>query len=210
MVSDAPTAYALALRFDLAPGHLRQAMGDRLAFLVRAAGHHMGTGFVGTPLILDALTDAGHLEVAGRLLQQTGNPSWLYAVTMGATTIWERWNSMLDDGTINPGEMTSFNHYAFGAVADWMHRTLAGLAPAAPGYKRMTIAPAPVDGIEWVRTSHRTPYGEAKVAWSRRGETFELDIIVPANTTADVRMPDGAHHEVGSGTHRLTADRTSR
>jgi alpha-L-rhamnosidase len=205
IVSDAPTAYALALRFDLVPEHLRQVMGDRLAFLVRAAGYHMSTGFVGTPLILDALTDTGHLAVAGRLLQQTENPSWLYAVTMGATTIWERWDSMLEDGSINPGEMTSFNHYAFGAVADWMHRSLAGLAPAAPGYKRMTIAPTPVLGVDWVRTSHRTPYGDAKVEWARREATFELDITVPPNTTADVHLPDGVHHKVGSGTYRFAA-----
>jgi alpha-L-rhamnosidase len=205
MLSDAPTAYALALRFGLVPEHLRQGMGDRLAFLVRAAGYHVGTGFVGTPLILDALADTGHVAVAGRLLQQSENPSWLYAVTMGATTIWERWDSMLEDGTINPGEMTSFNHYAFGAVADWMHRSLGGLAPAAPGYKRMIIAPNPVDGVDWVRTSHLTPYGEAKAGWTRHDGSFDLDVTIPANVTADVHMPDGVRHQVGSGTYRFTA-----
>lgn len=205
MLSDAPTAYALALRFDLAPEHLRQAMADRLAYLVRAAGYHMSTGFVGTPLILDALADGGHLRAAGRLLRQTENPSWLYAVTMGATTVWERWDSMLEDGTINPGEMTSFNHYAFGAVADWIHRSLAGLAPSAPGYKRMSIAPTPVDGVDWARTSHHTPYGEAKVGWTRRGDSIGVEATVPPNTTAEVCLPDGVRHEVGSGTHRFTA-----
>ncbi|WP_329609203.1 alpha-L-rhamnosidase-related protein [Arthrobacter sp. ATA002] len=97
------------------------------------ADFHVGTGFVGTPIIADALTDTGHADVAGKLLLQTGVPSWLYAVTMGATTVWERWDSMLPDRTINPGQMTSFNHYAFGAVADWMYRRLAGLAPDSPG-----------------------------------------------------------------------------
>ena len=205
LLSDAPTAYALALQFELAPVDLRQAMGDRLAGLVRASGYRMSTGFVGTPLIQDALVATGHLATAGRLLQQTQNPSWLYAVTMGATTIWERWDSMLEDGSINPGSMTSFNHYAFGAVADWMHRSLGGIAPAEPGYKRMTIAPHPIEGVEWVTTSHLTPYGRAEVHWTARDGSFALDVTVPANTSAEIQLPDGARHEVGSGTHRFTA-----
>src|SRR5699024_8398672 len=107
----------------------------------------------------DALTSTGHAEVAGRLLRQTTVPSWLYAVTMGATTVWERWDSMLPDGTINPGQMTSFNHYAFGAVADWLYRSLAGLAPEGPGYRRIRIAPVPVSGIDHAAARHETPYG---------------------------------------------------
>ena len=205
LLSDAPTAYALALQFDLAPEPLRQAMGERLAGLVRASGYRMSTGFVGTPLILDALVGTGHLATAGRLLRQTQNPSWLYAVTMGATTIWERWDSMLENGAINPGSMTSFNHYAFGAVADWMHRSLGGIAPAEPGYRRLTIAPRPVDGVEWVTTSHLTPYGRAEVHWTARDGSFALDVTVPPNTSAEVQLPDGVRHQVGSGTHRFTA-----
>ena len=103
---------------------------------MRTAGFRISTGFVGTPLMTDALTDAGHLDLAYRLLLQTGCPSWLYAVTMGATTVWERWDSMLPDGSINPGEMTSFNHYALGAVADWLHRTVAGPGPGGAGLPR--------------------------------------------------------------------------
>src|SRR5690606_22868655 len=118
---------------------MRQRLGDRLADLVREDGYRIGTGFVGTPIVCDALTATGHLDAATRLLTQTENPSWLYPVTMGATTIWERWDSMLPDGTINPGQMTSFNHYALGAVADWMHRVVAGLAPLEPGYRSMRI-----------------------------------------------------------------------
>jgi len=206
LLSDAPTAYALALQFDLAPPQLRQAMGDRLALLVRSAGYRMSTGFVGTPLIQDALVATGHLVTAGRLLRQTENPSWLYAVTMGATTIWERWDSMLEDGSINPGWMTSFNHYAFGAVADWMHRSLGGIAPAAPGYHRSTIAPRPIDGVEWATASHTTPYGRVSVHWSLHHGSFELDVTVPPNTSADVRLPDGIRHEVRAGRHRFTAE----
>ena len=115
----------------------------RLAELVAESGYRIATGFAGTPFVTDALTATGHLDDAYRLLLQRECPSWLYPVTMGATTIWERWDSMLPDGTINPGEMTSFNHYALGAVADWMHRTIGGIAPLEPGYSKVLIAPQP-------------------------------------------------------------------
>ena len=134
--SDAQTVYALAIEWDLLPeAHQREEAGRRLADLVRTAGFRIATGFVGTPLVCDALTNTGHVDVAYRLLLQTQCPSWLYPVTMGATTIWERWDSLRPDGSVNPGGMTSFNHYALGAVADWLHRRVAGLAPAAPGYR---------------------------------------------------------------------------
>ena len=113
-------------------GHQREEAGRRLADLVRTAGFRIATGFVGTPLVCDALTSTGHVDVAYRLLLQTQCPSWLYPVTMEATTIWERWDSLRPDGSVNPSGMTSFNHYALGAVADWLHRRVAGLAPAAP------------------------------------------------------------------------------
>jgi alpha-L-rhamnosidase len=214
MVSDAPTAYALALCFDIATDPaLRRALADRLAHLVRASAFHMGTGFVGTPLILDALVVGGHPHVAERLLLQTESPSWLYAVTMGATTIWERWDSMLEDGSINPGRMTSFNHYAFGAVADWLHRELGGLAPLAPGYARLRVRPLVLDAFDFARASHETPYGLASVSWRRDADDVVVAATVPANTTAEVGLPDGrAPFSVGSGTHewRLAAPRERR
>src|SRR3712207_1348948 len=108
---------------------------------------------------------------------------------MGATTIWERWDSMLEDGSINPGEMTSFNHYAFGAVADWLHRSVGGLAPAAPGYKEIEVRPVLLAEIDSASTSHETPYGLASVEWRREGTAFSLDVVVPANTTAAVWLP---------------------
>jgi alpha-L-rhamnosidase len=211
MMSDAPTAYALALTFDLVeePG-TRQALADRLAALVREGGYHIGTGFVGTPLVADALTDGGHLAAAERLLLQTECPSWLYPVTMGATTVWERWDSMLPDGSVNPGEMTSFNHYALGAVADWLHRTVAGLAPAAPGYRRLRIAPRPLTNLEHASARHETPYGTAAVEWRREGDAVRITAVVPPNATADVDLPGmpapgtTVPATVGSGTHEWT------
>jgi alpha-L-rhamnosidase len=208
IVSDAQTAYGMAIMFGLTENaEEEQRMGDRLATLVRGAGFRIGTGFVGTPLVADALTRTGHLDVAGRLLTQTENPSWLYPVTMGATTVWERWDSMLEDGSINPGEMTSFNHYALGAIADWMHRSLAGLAPAAPGYRVIRIEPRPLPEFDHASTAHETPYGRASVGWKREGGRLVVDAVVPANTTAEVALPGWDEVlVVGSGEHHWEVD----
>ena len=205
LVDHAQTAYALALEFDLLDHDQRAGAGSDLAAQVEADGFRIGTGFLGTPFVCDALTDAGEVEAAYSLLLQRECPSWLYAVTLGATTVWERWNSMLPDGSINPGEMTSFNHYAFGSVADWLHRTVAGLAPGEPGYRRLIVAPRPGGAITWATASHRTPYGEASVAWRLDGSVFALDLVVPPGTSADVRLPDGQRLDaVGSGSHTFT------
>ncbi len=203
MVGDTETAYALALEFDLLPSaQQRQHAGDLLAGLVQESGYHIRTGFVGTPLICDALCHSGHSAAAYRLVMQQECPSWLYPVTMGATTIWERWDSMLPDGSINPGEMTSFNHYALGAVADWMQRTIGGLAPAAPGYRRLEICPQPEAGLTHARARHITPYGLAESAWAFADGQLTLTVTVPPNTSARVTLPGSEADpiEVGSGT----------
>src|SRR5690606_30413886 len=129
ILSDCATVYALAIAFDLLEPALREKSAARLAELVRAAGYRVSTGFAGTPFVTWALSETGHIEDAYRLLLEEENPSWLYPVSMGATTIWERWDSMLPDGSINPGEMTSFNHYALGAVADWIYQVVLGIRP---------------------------------------------------------------------------------
>ncbi len=205
LVSDAATAYALALEFGLLrePEQRRRA-GARLAVLIHDSGYHISTGFVGTPLVCDALCSVGAYDTAFRLLTERTCPSWLYPVTMGATTIWERWDSLLPDGSINPGEMTSFNHYALGAVADWLHRTLGGLAPAAPGYSRLDVRPRPGGGITHARVRHHTPYGIAECGWAVAAELIDVEVVVPPNTTAQVTLPQRADVtiEVASGTHR--------
>jgi alpha-L-rhamnosidase len=200
------TAYAVALRFGLLEPAERPAAAARLAETVEADGYRIATGFVGTPLVCDALSDEGHATDAYRLLLQTECPSWLYPVTMGATTIWERWDSMLPDGSINEGDMTSFNHYALGAVADWMHRSVAGLAPAEPGYRKLTIRPRPGGELAWAAARHETPYGEAAVRWELAGQEFSLTVTVPAGCTAAVYLPDGGNTgvEIGSGTHSFS------
>ena len=188
--SDAQTAYALAIVFGLLDQESARLAGKRLAELVTESGYRIQTGFAGTPYVMDALSTTGHLEEAYRLLLQRECPSWLYPVTMGATTIWERWDSMLPDGTINPGQMTSFNHYALGAVADWMHRSIGGIAPLEPGYSKVLIAPRPGGDIGWARTCLETSHGKISVSWSCDGDgPVELEVVVPEGVTALVRLP---------------------
>ncbi|MFB7286705.1 family 78 glycoside hydrolase catalytic domain [Actinacidiphila glaucinigra] len=202
MTSDSATAYCVALAFGLLedPG-LRQFAGDRLAELVLQDDARIATGFVGTPLICDALTDTGHLDVAYQLLTQTQCPSWLYTVSMGATTIWERWDSLRPDGTLNPGGMTSFNHYALGAVADWLHRVVGGIAPAAPGYRAITYRPRPGGGITWARTRHETPYGTAALSWELTGDRLLATVTVPPGCTGIIDLPGREPFTVTAGEH---------
>ena len=202
LMSDASSAYALALEFDLLPEEgQRLHAGQRLAELARASRYRISTGFVGTPLICDALCSAGQVETAFRLITQQECPSWLYPVTMDATTIWERWDSMRPDGSVNPGEMTSFNHYALGSVADWLHRTVGGLASAAPGYRQITFQPIP-GRFSSASTRHITPYGPAACAWEIADGKIKVAVEVPPNTTAQVILPGDAGEgpfEVGPG-----------
>jgi alpha-L-rhamnosidase len=196
ITSDAPSVYALAIAFDMLDDDDRRRAGDRLAELAAENGYHVATGFAGTAFITDALTETGHLDAAYRLLLQRSCPSWLYPVTMGATTIWERWDSMLPDGTINPGEMTSFNHYALGAVVDWMHRTIGGIAPLEPGYARVRLAPRPGGGITWASTSLETPHGLVTSQWRLEDGVLTLDVVLPEGVTGVVSLPGKPDVEV--------------
>jgi len=204
--SDAETVYALAIVFGLLDLEATQLSGKRLAELVAESGYHIQTGFAGTPYVLDGLATTGHLDEAYQLLLQRECPSWLYPVTMGATTIWERWDSMLPDGTINPGQMTSFNHYALGAVADWLHRSIGGITPLQPGYSRVLIAPQPGGNIHWARSALETRHGKISVSWSRDDDgPIELDITVPEGVTALLRLPGTQEQELGSGQHNVSS-----
>ncbi|WP_190972021.1 alpha-L-rhamnosidase [Bifidobacterium vespertilionis] len=221
MTSDTQCAYCLAIVFDLFDGGSDSAArrafaGDRLAQLVRDNGYTVGTGFAGTPYVLRALLDTGHADEAFRLLTSRDCPSWLYQVSMGATTTWERWDSMLPNGEVNPGDMTSFNHYALGSVADWMHAAIGGLRPAEPGWSVFEVAPvAALHGIDAAECAHMTPNGLASVKWRRAddgqgsGGSVDMELIVPANTIARVRMGGdgggaGRWRELPAGHHRLT------
>jgi alpha-L-rhamnosidase len=205
ILSDCATVYALAIAFGLLDEQDRKAAAARLAEIVRESGYRVTTGFAGTPFITWALSETGYVDEAYRLLLEKECPSWLYPVTMGATTVWERWDSMLPDGTINPGEMTSFNHYALGAVADWIYQVVAGIRPAEPGYRRIRVQPVPGPGIDHVTAAYDSRVGRIEVAWRRDAAGFTLDVTIPDGVPAEVVLPDGRVHEVEGGTHTFTA-----
>jgi alpha-L-rhamnosidase len=207
LMSDSAAAYAIALQYGLVDEQMVDRAAGNLERSVRASFWTISTGFLGTPVVLHALTSAGRRRTAYRLLTQTGHPSWLHPVTLGATTIWERWDSMRSDGSVNPDGMTSFNHYAFGAVADWMHEFIGGLAPVEPGWRRIRMAPVPGPGVTSGGARLHTPYGTASCRWTlRHGPdgtgVVALDAVVPPNTAAEVLVPGSSTwRSVGSGTH---------
>ena len=204
ILSDCTTVYSLAIVFGLLDADDLVVAGDRLAELTAQSGFRISTGFAGTPFITDALTQTGHLAEAYRLLLQTENPSWLYSVTMGATTVWERWDSMLPDGSINPGEMTSFNHYALGAVADWMHRVIGGISPLAPGYAEVLVAPQPGGGLTSADTSLATPHGTVTVRWSITDNDLTVDVDVPEGMGGVLRLPGQDDRALVAGPQSVT------
>ena len=185
------TAYALALEFDLLPDDLRPVAAKRLGQEIREV-KHLTSGFVGTSYLPHVLSRYGYLDEAYLLLNRKEYPSWLYPVTQGATTIWERWDGLKPDGTFQDKGMNSFNHYAYGAIGDWMYRVMAGLEidPEAPGYKHALIQPRPGGGFTSVKAAHQAMYGKLASAWALNGSQFELSVEVPANTRATVRLPN--------------------
>ncbi|KAL1897387.1 hypothetical protein Sste5346_004123 [Sporothrix stenoceras] len=200
--SDTQTAYVLALHMDLydSPAELSTAR-HRLDWLTRWEAFKINTGFCGTPHILPALAKVDMLPTAYRMLQERDSPSWLYPVTMGATTIWERWNSMLPDGSINPGQMTSFNHYALGSVCHFLHAHVAGLSAEEPGWTRALVRPRPGGTVRWARASHDSPIGLYSVSWKAEDEmAMATFVTIPPNGSAHIVLP-GIDVVVGSGEH---------
>ena len=188
--SNTQTAYSLALQFRLLPESERDAAGARLAKDVRNFGH-LTTGFLGTPYITDALTQTGHLAEAYQLLLNKKYPSWLYPITQGATTIWERWDGEKPDSSFQETSMNSFNHYAYGAIGDWMVRTVAGLDldENAPAYKHVVIHPMPGGGLTNARAELMTQYGKAVSGWKMDAGALQVVVSIPANTRGTVRLP---------------------
>jgi alpha-L-rhamnosidase len=189
-----------ALAFGLVPGPERAAAAEQLAGLIRAAGTHLGTGFLATPFLLPVLADHGYLDLAYELLLQDTPPSWLAMTDQGATTIWEDWDAQRADAAM----ADSLNHYSKGAVISFLHRYTAGLQIAEPGYRRFRVAPRPGGGITSARTHHDSPHGRIELAWSLDGRQGQLDLTIPDGTRADVVLPDRAAAELGPGKHHLT------
>lgn len=185
------TAYALALGMDMVVGgELRAKVGERFLAKLEADDLHLRTGFLGTPWLLPALSSIGRDDLAVTILLHEDYPSWGYPVRMGATTMWERWNSIQPDGSFGPVSMNSFNHYAYGAVADWMFARLAGLRAEAPGYRRTRIAPLiGGGGLAFVRGSLDTPRGRLASSWAQAGDGWTLEVVIPPNSEAEVVVP---------------------
>ena len=204
LVSDTQTAYTLALMFDLLPEAQRAGAAKRLVENVNRYGH-ITTGFLGTPYICEVLTRFGYADVAYKLLLNKKIPSWLYPISMGATTIWERWNSMLPNGMVNSNSMVSFNHYAYGAIGDWLYRWAAGLQEAAPGFRKIRVKPYLNGHFTSMKAEQRTPYGLASSAWTLDGDAVTLKVVIPANTTAEVYVPSASADCVTESGRELAA-----
>ncbi len=188
MMSHTQTAYAMALSFDLVPDNLKEKSAAYFAADVKKFGH-LTTGFLGTPLLCKTLSQIGRDDLAFMLLNRKEYPSWLYPVTQGATTIWERWDTQKPDGTIIDG-MNSFNHYAYGAIGEWLYNHVAGLSidPENPGYKHTIFNPHPGGGLTNANAEFNTLYGKVKSAWEIKDGTFNYTIEIPANTTGTVTL----------------------
>jgi alpha-L-rhamnosidase len=191
LVSGTQTAYVLALNFDMLPENLREQTVNKLVENIKSYSNHLTTGFLGTPYLCHVLNRFGKTDVAYTLLMQETYPSWLYPVKMGATTIWERWGGIHPDSTFEPASMNSFNHYAYGAIGDWMYRVVAGLDTYddAPGYKHIKIQPHIGGGLTNASASLQTYYGKASSGWKLEGNKIIMDVEIPANTTATVFVP---------------------
>jgi alpha-L-rhamnosidase len=183
------TGYVLALAFGLVPQDRVQAVADKLAAKVASRNGHLSVGFMGVENLLPVLAEHGHLDTAYQILQQPDYPGWGYMSSRGATTIWERWDGIRTDGTLQDPGMNSFNHYGLGSVGDWLYRSVGGVAPASPGYQKLLIAPRPGGTLTSASSDLTTVYGPTRSAWSKSGSTLTMTVVVPPNTSATVRVP---------------------
>lgn len=205
LTSETQTAYVLAIHADLFDEHEVPCAAGHLVSDIEARGGHLSTGFLGTPYVLHVLSRTGHLDVAYRLLLQDKFPSWLYPLLHGeATTMWERWDGWTHHRGFQDPAMNSFNHYAYGAVGDWMYRTIAGIDTTSPGYRNLLIRPYPGGGLTWAGAGFAAPHGRIAVRWRYENEAFTLDTVVPPNTRAEVWIPT-THPEAVTESERPAA-----
>ena len=200
LVANTQTAYTLALAFDMLDEETATLSAEFLAKDVEEFGH-ITTGFLGTPLISLTLTDIGRSDLAYMLLNRKEYPSWLYPVTMGATTIWERWDGQKPDFSFQDPGMNSFNHYAYGAIGKWMYQVVAGIGidEQIPGYKHIIINPRPGGGLTSAKATHQSMYGKIESGWELEGEKLTMKVKIPANTTASIHIPgDPSGMEINS------------
>ena len=203
------TAYVLPLYFKMFPDSVRPKAAKNLVSLIEKNDYRIGTGFPGTPYILFALSDNGYADVAYKMLENTQCPSWLYEVEAGATTVWERWDGLDKDGTCPIGDdgtggMISYNHYAFGAVGDFLYRRVAGIEATEGGYKKFRIAPLAGGGLTFASGSVETPYGKITSAWRLTDGEFHIEAEVPFGTVCTLKMPSGAERVLESGRYTFS------
>ncbi|MNI36251.1 Bacterial alpha-L-rhamnosidase [compost metagenome] len=197
VASPTQTAYALALMFDLLEEKDRPRTAGMLAEHIRENGVHLTTGFVGTPYLCHVLSRFGYTDLAYELVLQQEYPSWLYSVLQGATTIWEHWDGIKPDGSFWSDDMNSYNHYAYGAVGDWLYRNAGGIELLEPGYRKIRIQPQPGQHLTWAEASFDSVYGTITSSWFRQPDgSLELKVNIPANTTAEIILPVGERNGI--------------
>jgi alpha-L-rhamnosidase len=202
IVSETQTGCVLALYFDLAEEKYREQILKSLERNIANHKNHLSTGFVGTPYLCLTLTENRLHDLAGTIFLKEDYPSWLYSIKKGATTIWERWNSIMPNGDFDVSGMNSLNHYAYGSIGEWMYRRLAGINQLEPGYKKILIKPQFIKGITSVEAAFKSVYGNIKSAWSCKNEMIKIDVEIPANTIAVLYLPEKDQPiEVGSGSY---------
>ena len=199
------TALTLILRFNLCTDEERPALVKKLVELIHDFGDMMSTGFVGTPHILHALSENGHTGLAYTLFFNEKNPSWLYSVCHGATTMWEHWNSLKEDGTFWSDSMNSFNHYAYGAVFDWIFGVVMGIKPIEekPGYEEITLCPHPDKRLGFAQTLFKSRRGDIKVHWYYKGDVVYYEFDIPQGVTARLTLPSGYTQTLNGGTYHF-------
>ena len=204
MVSETQTALTLALYFHIAPDEFRSALAARLAANLERHGNHLTTGFAGTPYLLFALSENGYHDRAVSLLLSHSYPGWLYAVDRGATTIWERWNGIKEDGTFSDPSMNSFNHYAYGSVGAFLYRGIAGIAPLEPGFSKISLTPRLSKGLPVFQASFESPHGVIRCGYRAAGGEARIEVTVPQGVTAELTLPNGEQHTLEGGAYTFT------
>jgi alpha-L-rhamnosidase len=204
------TAYVLPLYFNMAGDAIKKKMAANLTRLVRQRNYHLSTGFTGTPYLLFALSDHGQADTAYKLLMQDSCPSWLYEIERGATTFWEQWGAVSPDNgarglAIDESDSeVSFNHYAYGAVGDFLYRRVAGIEALSGGYKSFRIKPVIGGGLTYAKGRHKTPYGTVASEWKISGGLFTMEFEVPVSTACELTLPSGKTKTYGSGKYKIT------
>ncbi|OUS77179.1 alpha-L-rhamnosidase [Paenibacillus sp. MY03] len=205
LVSATQTAHVLALHFGLVEGSIRKRVEKDFIRLIEESEYKLTTGFLGTPYICPTLSDIGRNDLAYRLVLSRDYPSWLYSVQNGATTIWEHWDGRKSDGSFWSKDMNSFNHYAFGAIGEWLYRFVAGIDTAQdrPGFKHIQIKPLPNDGLSYAKATFKSMYGEIVSGWKVADGAVNIEVTIPPNTTATLELPNALQDRVTEQGARL-------